>query len=438
MAKILLGQHADSLEVRLTEGDGAELVATLVSDGGHEVAWPAAPTLEFGHGVTRVPIAEYEAAVNGSTASWVLTKAHVSQIVEGSLPRRSGGQLITFARITTPQSDDDDGRVDYAGRVDWRDGWTAGDRSQRVTFTLPGGPPGPPGEPGEQGPAGPKGDAGDVGPMGPAGPPGEGGGSDALTIINGGTVTLDDDLVEGTLVGYRVKATTTFTAAAGEVELAPGAYTFERTAAGWTYYAAPAGTVLTFPPSGLEALDSFTATNGTALAGRTTDTGDLLWTAGSGGVILHGGSESTMTIQSNKAVTGNNGGANWVDVGTQRVRAQISMIRVDNAEVRLGICVENSGQAIYFFWDNNGLRLYAGIGYGYQQIGSTHNPGFGVETATISVENDDTTVTLKFNGTTVASGPKPSGMTGTRVVMSSRPSSGGVPVQIDDFSVIEL
>lgn len=67
---------------------------------------------------------------------------------------------------------------------------------------------------------------------------GGGSSSDALIVVNGGTVTLNDNLAEGRLVGYRVKATTTFTAAAGSVDLAPGAYTFERTAAGWTYYAA--------------------------------------------------------------------------------------------------------------------------------------------------------------------------------------------------------
>lgn len=215
MATIILGQHADALTVRLTEGDGAELAATLVDSTGTEVDWTAAPTLSFAHSVTRDVIAEHTATIAGPVATWELTRADIDDIATGSLPRRAG-QLYTYARITTPDTGDTDGHVEYAGKVDWRDGWTAGDRSQRVTFTLPGVP----------------------------GPPGIGSGADLITIVTGGTVTLDDDMAEGTLLGYRVKDDTQFSSLSGEAILEPGAYSFERTETGWTYYKVTGGTVL--------------------------------------------------------------------------------------------------------------------------------------------------------------------------------------------------
>lgn len=215
MPTIILGQHADALTVRLTEGDGAELVCTLTDSTGAEVDWTAAPTLSFAHSVTHDVIAEHDAVIDGSVASWDLSRADVDEIAAGSLPRRAG-QLVTHARITTPDDGDADGHVEYAGKVDWRDGWTAGDRSQRVTFTLPGVP----------------------GPAGPAGPPGTGGGSDALTIVNGGTVTLDDTLEPGDTLGYLVTSPTTFTGEGGSNTLASGVHTFVRIDGGWWIYPA--------------------------------------------------------------------------------------------------------------------------------------------------------------------------------------------------------
>lgn len=181
MATIILGQHPNALEVRLTEGDGAELVATLVDSSGAEADWAAAPTLEFTSGRTNDgEVVAFAAAIDGPAASWALTRADVDTIVAAS--PRTAGRIETKARISSPDDGDADGHVEYAGRVKWSDGWTAGDRSQRVTFTLPGGPPGP------TGPAGPAGAQGPAGPEGPAGPQGEPGSGEPAASVDHGTV----------------------------------------------------------------------------------------------------------------------------------------------------------------------------------------------------------------------------------------------------------
>lgn len=206
MATIILGQHPNALEVRLTEGDGAELVATLVDSTGAETDWAAAPTLEFTSGRTNDgEVVAFTAAIDGPTASWVLTKADVDTIVAAS--PRTAGRLETKARITAPDDGDTDGHVEYAGRVKWSDGWTAGDRSQRVTFTLPGGPPGAPGADGPPGQDGASAyevavDNGFGGTeaewleslIGPEGPPGSGGPGE-------GSVPVDADGVPYVTLG---------------------------------------------------------------------------------------------------------------------------------------------------------------------------------------------------------------------------------------------
>lgn len=63
---------------------------------------------------------------------------------------------------------------------------------------------------------------------------GGGTGSGVLTVVNGGTVDLDNTKADGYLIGYRVTATTTFEG----VDIAPGSYVFERDStvtSGWTY-----------------------------------------------------------------------------------------------------------------------------------------------------------------------------------------------------------
>ena len=291
MAHLILGEHPDGLTVRLVHGDGMTLAATLTDSTGAEVDWPAAPSLEFA-GPERDVIATHAATIDGPMATWTLTRAQVDTIWDASATRFAGPS--TYVRALLP--DGGDGSVEYAGKVAWSDGWTAGTQVQVKTFTQPGGPAGAPGASAYE-VAVSNGFSGGqaawleslVGPPGPEGPEG------SLTIVNGGTVTLDDAKPEGTLVGYRVKAAATFEAEAGSATLDPGAYTFERTAAGWTYYLAT-GTALTAAPvSGWStiATDNFTAADGTQLVGRTTTTGGLTWDD------LSSGTE--VTIQSNAA-----------------------------------------------------------------------------------------------------------------------------------------
>lgn len=140
MSSIILGEHPESLTVRLVHGDGAALVATLTDAAGAPTNWPATPTLEFGDQLGAI-VGTYVATVAGSAATWTLTRANVDTIYAASLNRY--GSPITRARATLP--DGDDGSVEYAGVVQWSDGWSAGSQSQSVTFTLPGGATGPAG-----------------------------------------------------------------------------------------------------------------------------------------------------------------------------------------------------------------------------------------------------------------------------------------------------
>lgn len=119
------------------------------------------------------------------------------------------------------------------------------------------------------------------------------GGTDVLTLVDGGTFTLDDTKAEGTLVGYRVKTTATFEGEGGTTDLEPGAYTFERTDSGWVYYLATgfalgstSGPVV--QPSGWTALatDAFTGTGD--LSGHSTTTGGFTWVSGDGTLLLDG------------------------------------------------------------------------------------------------------------------------------------------------------
>ncbi len=141
MATIILGQHPDALEVRLVRGDKAVMVATLVDATGAPTPWPSTPSLVFAAGRTKEPIIDgaFAATVDGEHATWTLTVAQVEAIAAAS---GAPGQdwLSTLARITTPEGGDTDGSVEYVGPVVWSDGWTAGTRTQQVTFTLPGQP----------------------------------------------------------------------------------------------------------------------------------------------------------------------------------------------------------------------------------------------------------------------------------------------------------
>lgn len=272
MSDLLLGSVPGNLTVRLIEGDGAELVATLVDDTGAAIDWPDTPSLSFAHGVSKAVIDTFDAVIDGETATWTLTREHVEAVATGSLPRRSG-VLYTRARITMPATDDADGRVGYAGKVVWADGWASGDRTQLVTFTLPGGPPGAAGR-GIVSITDVDGDGvatitytdGTTASLPlPEGPPGSGGGggSDALIIVGGGTVELNDDLEPGATLGYLVEADTDFTDGALTSTLVPGAYTFVRTSSGWDFYPATGGVALgAVPDTTAPTAGTLTATGG--------------------------------------------------------------------------------------------------------------------------------------------------------------------------------
>ena len=142
MAHVILGEHADKLTVRLTEGDGASLLATVVDADGVPVAWSGTPSLEFVS--ARTPDDDplsFTATVDGSVATWTLTQANVTAIAAASA--RTYVRPETLARIILP--DAGDGTVIAAGPVDWRSSWESGDRVQTVSFTTAGGPPGAPG-----------------------------------------------------------------------------------------------------------------------------------------------------------------------------------------------------------------------------------------------------------------------------------------------------
>lgn len=139
MAHVILGEHADKLTVRLTEGDGATLLATVVDAAGLPVNWSATPSLQFVDARTPAgTVLTYVAVVAGSTATWTLGTANVTAIAAAST--RTYVRPETLARITLP--DGGDGTVIAAGPVDWRSAWESGDRVQTVSFTTAGGPPG--------------------------------------------------------------------------------------------------------------------------------------------------------------------------------------------------------------------------------------------------------------------------------------------------------
>ena len=256
MANLILGEHPDRLEVRLVHGDGAVLVATLTDTAGDPVAWADAPSLAFGTlvGNTYTAITTHEAVTAGEHATWSLSVAQVEAIHAGSETRN--GSLSTLARITVPDGTDPDGKVTHAGSVKWSNGWQAGDQTQVVTFTLPGGAAGP------AGPAGPTGATGAAGPagadgasayevavangfagtetewlaslVGADGQDGTGGDGGAVTIVSTSPLSLPTGLDDGATRVYRLVNETVVDGAT----LAAGTYFFERddrVTSGWTY-----------------------------------------------------------------------------------------------------------------------------------------------------------------------------------------------------------
>lgn len=408
MATIILGQHADALTVRLTEGDGADLVATLVDSTGAEFDWAAAPTLSFAHSVTRDVIAEHVASIAGPVATWDLSRADVTEIATGSEPRRAG-QLVTYARITTPDTGDADGHVEYAGRVDWRDGWTAGERSQRVTFTLPGVP-------------------------GPAGPPGSGGGTDALTLVDGGTVTLDDTKAEGTLVGYRVKATATFEGEGGTADLAPGAYTFERTDGGWTYYPIAAGTVLggTVTPVEPGITDTFTMADGN-LAGHVPDSGTTsAWSAASGMGYMPTNTPAPPVAGNKIAMSGGTsyGGKLPVPHTSSTVAEFDYTVTPGGPDSNVMFAFGDVDNYIYVSIRQSGDV----VAYHYPSFTEYANVSGQPTTARFSFSYIGNAITMRVNGTTVATGSRAMTLVAPHVALGSHGSANVATV--DNLSVV--
>ena len=103
----------------------------------------------------------------------------------------------------------------------------------------------------------------------PSGP----GGSSSLTVVNGGTVDLDNTKPDGYLIGYKVTAATTIEG----VSFAVGSYIFERDSSvygGWTYRTLDTATQVV-PP-----LESVPPTAGTLAASAITETGFTLTVTG--------------------------------------------------------------------------------------------------------------------------------------------------------------
>lgn len=191
----------------------------------------------------------------------------------------------------------------------------------------PGGPgdKGPTGDKGLTGDKGPTGDTGPAGPQGEPGPAGTGeGGSSNLIVVTGGTVTLDDTLAEGTVIGYRAKAAATFEAEAGRVDLAAGVWTFERTEDGWSWRPAPEGTALEGGASGgdwtLLLADTFTAADSTVIHGRAPSTA----TVGSTWSAIGGSAESAVIVNNKMTQPMSAGGPNMRLSIPPSVRAGIS------------------------------------------------------------------------------------------------------------------
>ena len=174
-ARIILGQHPAPLVVNLVEGDAARLVATCTDATGAPIDWPGVPVLEFAD-QERAVVSTHAATVAGPAATWELSAAAVEAIRDATVAM---GNPRTFVRLTLPEVLDElDGQaVEHAGRALWSDGWTSGQRTQRISFSIPGapgpaGPEGPQGPIGLTGPAGPEGPQGPIGLTGPAGPEG--------------------------------------------------------------------------------------------------------------------------------------------------------------------------------------------------------------------------------------------------------------------------
>lgn len=366
MAHLILGEHPDGLTVRLVHGDGMTLAATLTDAAGAEIDWPATPSLEFA-GPDHDVITTHVATIDGPTASWQLTRAQVDAIWTGSLTRY--GNATTYVRALLP--DGDDGSVEYAGRVAWSDGWTAGTQVQVKTFTRPV----------------------------PVSTPG--GGSDSLTVVNGGTVTLDDTKAEGSLVGYRVKSSTEFTANAGDATLEPGAYTFERTDTGWDYYPIAAGTSLVSAPPApgwvTIATDAFTAADGSALVGRATTTGGLSWVSQSNG--------ADVLIQNNKAVFATGGYG-------RSLRLPLSADHTNGLRVTLdyelvgGVGGVSIGAGVSFTPHTSGITLDGGNLYPGGSVAATALTGTTTGIATTGTMQVEFTpargIVVRINGTQIA------------------------------------
>lgn len=93
---------------------------------------------------------------------------------------------------------------------------------------------------------------------------------DELTVVNGGAVNLDDSLPVGSLLGYKVTATTTIEG----FEFGPGDYVFTRTADGWEYRAlAPATPIGAVPDDTPPIGGTLSTSNVTGSSFRMTVTG---------------------------------------------------------------------------------------------------------------------------------------------------------------------
>ena len=109
-----LGRHPDRLLVKLTLGDGATLVATN-ADG-----WAGPVTLGYG-GPTGDPVIVDTATVAGTTATWTLTEAQVTDRAAHD-----------WARL------EDNGLTVAAGRVIDVTGWQGATQSQTIAAVQSG------------------------------------------------------------------------------------------------------------------------------------------------------------------------------------------------------------------------------------------------------------------------------------------------------------
>lgn len=285
---LILGEHPGKLTVRLVREDGMVLIATRVDENDQPVDWPAAPMLEFAPSYRRTLIlATKTAVVDGATATWDLLASDVESLAEGSTGPL-GRSPATRVRLLLPDAHGEP-HSHFAGSVEWRDSWTAGSRTQRISFTVPGSGGGGGGE----------------------------GGSENLIVVSGGVVELDDTLPRGTLIGYDVTAATTFTTEAGSVVLAPGLWSLRRTGIGWNWKELPAGTAITPPVEGPDISDDFNAVDAVSINGRVTPVGSKAWVtpwvAGLGG--------DPLSITSNRVGVSSVGGAGRLLTDQQNYRA---------------------------------------------------------------------------------------------------------------------